>query len=235
MKDADAEAFVKANTRPSNTEITTEEYEKEIKKYRRMDIDSRLTNLYELINDTFRDKKDLINRDENIFIEYDQYKQTDFGIKLKEFLKIIITNCTKFIDKSFANKSMNLVSAVTCFGSSNISKLYKYLKDDKFTSSAISNMTDQERKEAKTELKQILQSHLINISQNEEDKTNIKASSLREDDNKPPTIVANSNNLYFQKIAEENKQIEEYNENLYGPNKVNPHDLRGGKAAVTSR
>jgi hypothetical protein len=158
---------------------------------------SDINQLFELIDETFNMNDNLINV--TVAYVYKDYKQTLFGEKLKDFLKFLVkvdgiywgsNKCDKFIDKLFANLSIdNLididkskwVSAATCNGSWNISKLYKLLKDKKFTRQSIINMNKSAKNELKTELKTELLSYLFKICQDEEKKNIINSIQIPDD------------------------------------------------------
>jgi hypothetical protein len=211
------EAFLEQNKGNLNIERTQEQLDVNNKRRRENNIESKLVSLYISINETFSDKEPkepLINK-KGTEDDYVNNKQTKFGEKLKELLYIISGYCTNYINKLFGNYNLNIyTSAVGCKPSSNIYKLYDYLKNDKFTWLGITNMTEEDRKKEKKILKEQLKIHLLNICQNEEDKAIIRNTSIREGDYINPTY----DDPFLQHNLEAKEAEKEY-ERLNGPTK----------------
>jgi len=154
------EDYLNKNNNTSNSAIINIENE----------ISADIFNLYNLIDDIFDNRKDLINRKENSFIESQNFYQTEFGNALKNFLIKITINCKKYIVKLFVNRNdSNWYSAIDCWGRKEISKLYDYLKDEKFTAKSLRNKNLEELKNIKTELREKLKSYLVKICQYSKD------------------------------------------------------------------
>jgi hypothetical protein len=94
--------------------------------------------LYTLIDIVFDKRKNLIKMEPTTKSNYKDFEQTRFGETLAKYLKKIAINCDKYITKLFANRSdSKWYSAYNCKGANDISKLYNYLKDEKFTEESL--------------------------------------------------------------------------------------------------
>jgi hypothetical protein len=199
------------------------------------EISADIFNLYNLIDDIFDNRKDLINRKENSLIETQNFYQTEFGNALKNFLIKITFNCKKYIVKLFVNRNdSNWYSAIDCWGRKEISKLYDYLKDEKFTAKSLRNKNLEELKNIKTELREKLKSYLVKICQYSKD---IKVKDLIQNfdipiDNginnlkwtlpSPPTVYNKEWKEYNDRINKHNEVTDVYREDFVDKNGYNP-------------
>ena len=153
-------------------------------------IKNQINDLYTSIDDTFNNTKNLINKenpnskdiDSNFLKNYENFEQTDFGSKLIYLLQFIAINCDKYIKKLFANytnKDSRWFSAYDCYGRKDISELYDYLKDEKFTEKSLMGMNFEQREYEKKLLKHNLRLYLLRICQNSEEKKIIAKLDIR--------------------------------------------------------
>jgi hypothetical protein len=198
-KEEVGEEWIKKHTQTNYPIIYVEPTWEEKMEKNKNKLISDINELFELIDNSFNMNDNLINVIVANEYVYKDYKQTLFGEKLKDFLKFLVkedgiywgTNkCDKFINKLFANLSIDnpmlfdkskWVSAATCNGSWNISKLYTLLKDKKFTRQSIINMNKSAKNKLKTELKTELLSYLFKICQDEEKKNIINSIQIPDD------------------------------------------------------
>lgn len=185
---------------------------------------SEINHLFDLINKAFNNNNNLINVGTGYTENYKETRQTEFGEKLKLFLKSIATNCDNFIDKLFGNLKLDFAhnflhtSSYGCNGEyiygnggSEIYQLYKYLKKDKkFTRQGIMNMNNSEKEKEKKELKTNLLSYLSQICKNQEEKNIINSITIPDDDITPQpfNILENQPSWVIEAAQYNQKQIE---------------------------
>jgi hypothetical protein len=170
---------------------------------------------------------------------YKDFKQTRFGEQLAIYLKNIAINCDKYITKLFANRSdSKWYSAYNCKGANDISKLYNYLKDEKFTEESLRKADLDELAIRKADLKRTLKSYLVKINQYPEEKNFIENLEIPIDKginnwewtlSLPPTVYDKDRVEYDTQINEHNKMVDKYRYNFVKENGYNPwNNLRHG-------
>jgi hypothetical protein len=167
----------------------------------------------------------------------------NFVIYLSQFiaiyLKNIAINCDKYITKLFANRSdSKWYSAYNCKGANDISKLYNYLKDEKFTEESLRKADLDELAIRKADLKRTLKSYLVKINQYPEEKIFIENLVIPIDKginnwewtlSLPPTVYDKDRVEYDTQINEHNKMVDKYRYNFVKENGYNPwNNLRHG-------
>ena len=202
FNEQEAEDYLKTKPVIEYETETNDEKKERMKKDRKVDINNKVPELYALVDTTLNNRVSLVNSTTVLIKDYKEFKQTEFGIKLIELLKIITNNCVNYIDKKLSNLSIDpfellpqadtvyvnyiWVSSLNCNSFYSIHKLYNYLKDVKFTKPKLMRITQDELEAAKTELKKTLKSYLITICQDPEFKEVIKGINIPENIPIPP-------------------------------------------------
>jgi hypothetical protein len=159
--------------------LSPEKREKEEKEkeeiYKRRQVNnykSDLINLYSLADTSLSNKVGLLKNTINYETTYTSFKQTEFGEKLKYFLKKINEkstimgksfSCNDYIDRTFSN-ILYLgfkESSIDCRGSTQIWILYNYIL--KFTSEYLNNYSKSQIEDLKKEFKKELSKKLLLI------------------------------------------------------------------------
>ena len=159
-----------------------------------------LIKLYKFADNALNKSEGLLKTDTSFEYDYRDLKQTEFGEKLKDFLKKINKessimgksfSCNYYIDRTFSNIILQdfgiKESSIDCRGSSQIWKLYNYLI--KITSKYLQAFSVSQREDFKKEFRKELSRNLVLICSGIDHQEDVKK--MIRDSIEDPEIIGN--------------------------------------------